>query len=131
MEPRIRVAFLFLILVQAVHSIEEYVFRLYDLFGPARFVSELIGIERSAGFAVVNVGIFALGIWCWAAFVRPGRPAAWTIAWVWALIEIANGFGHIALASAADGYFPGLYTAPLLIASGLWLIACLIRFERA
>jgi hypothetical protein len=49
---------------------------------------------------------------------------------MWPLIEIANGFGHIALASAADGYFPGLYTAPLLIAAGLWLIACLVRFER-
>lgn len=130
MEPRIRVAFLTLILAQAVHSVEEYVFRLYDVFGPARFVAGLVGIEPSAGFAVVNVGIFMLGMWCWLALIRRGRAAAWTVAWVWALIEIANGFGHIALASAADGYFPGLYTAPLLIAAGLWLITCLVRFER-
>ncbi len=131
MEPRIRVAFLLIVVAQAVHSVEEYVFRLYDLFAPARFVADLVGIERSAGFAVANVGIFLLGIWCWLALVRRGRPAAWTVAWVWGLIEIANGFGHIALASAAGGYFPGLYTAPLLIAAGLWLIACLMRFERS
>jgi hypothetical protein len=129
MEPRIRIAFILLVLVQAGHSVEEYVFRLYDLFAPARYVAGLVGIEPSAGFAIVNSFIFLLGAWCWLAFVRPGRPAAWTMAWIWALIEIANGFAHIALASAADGYFPGLYTAPLLIASGLWLIACLARFD--
>ena len=127
MEPRSRAAFLLLVLVQAAHSCEEYVFRLYDVFAPARYVSGLIGIDRAAGFAIVNTALVLFGLWCWFALVRRDRPSARPVAWAWAVIEIANGLGHIALAAAAGGYFPGLATAPLLIAAGAWLIACLTR----
>jgi hypothetical protein len=41
MTPQSRRAFLVLILAQAAHSTEEYVFRLFDVFAPARFVSSL------------------------------------------------------------------------------------------
>ena len=42
MEHRSQLVFLFLILSQAAHSIEEYVTSLYDVFAPARFVSSLV-----------------------------------------------------------------------------------------
>jgi hypothetical protein len=42
--------FLFLILTQAAHSIEEYVTRLYQVFAPARFVSSLISNNLALGF---------------------------------------------------------------------------------
>ena len=35
MTPRMRTAFLWLIVAQAAHSVEEYVFRLYDVLAPA------------------------------------------------------------------------------------------------
>ena len=78
MEPRTRLAFLLLIPAQALHSVEEYVFRLFDLFGPARFVAGLVGIEPSAGFAIVNVGYscsaYGAGLhWSGAAGRRHGR----------------------------------------------------------
>jgi hypothetical protein len=38
------------------------------------------------------------------------------------VLELANGLGHIALAIAAGGYFPGLATAPLLLAAGTGLV---------
>lgn len=45
----IKSTFLALILAQACHSVEEYVFRLYDVFPPARFVSGLFskGVYQS------------------------------------------------------------------------------------
>jgi len=61
------------------------------------------------------------GLWCWQARVRPGRPGALGLAWFWALLEIANGCAHLALAAMAGGYFPGLATAPLLLGIGGWL----------
>jgi hypothetical protein len=130
MKPRIRAAFLALIAAQAVHSVEEYVFRLYDLLAPARFVADSLGVARPLGFAISNSLLVGFGLWCWFARVGPGRGAARFLAWAWALLELANGLGHIALAVAARGYFPGLGTAPLLIAVSAWLIAALRHARR-
>ena len=102
-------------------------FRLYDLFAPARMVSELLGITRPAGFVVANGLLVLIGLWCWTARVRAGRRGARALAWLWALVELANGLGHVALAILAGGYFPGLATAPLLIAAGAWLLSRLAR----
>src|SRR5688572_12035284 len=110
---------LLLVLAQAMHSVEEYVFRLYEVLAPARYVSSLFGIDRQIGFAVANVALVLFGLWCWYARVRRGRGRG--LAWFWALLETANGLAHIALAITAGGYFPGLATAPLLLALGLWL----------
>ena len=108
--------FLVLVLAQAAHSVEEYVFRLYDVLAPARYVSGLFGSDRQVGFVVANCALVLFGLWCWYAKVRPGRGRG--LAWFWALLEIANGCAHVALAVMAGGYFPGLATAPLLLAVG-------------
>ena len=120
--------FLLLILAQGAHSVEEYVFRLYDLFLPARFVAERFGIDRSTGFAVANSLLVLFGLWCWIARVRPRRPGARGLAWFWAILEICNGLAHVGLGLAAGGYFPGLATAPLLLAFGVYLV---LRLRRA
>ncbi|HVQ06911.1 MAG TPA: HXXEE domain-containing protein [Allosphingosinicella sp.] len=127
MDNRARIAFHLLIGAQALHSIEEYLFRLYDALAPARAVSEALGLDRRIGFAVANTALIGFGLWCYFALVRPGRPSARGFAWFWALLEIANAIGHGALALWAGGYFPGLATAPLLLAAGLWLGARLRR----
>ena len=59
---RIRRAFLFLVIAQAAHSIEEYLFRLFDVFGPARFVSGLVSDNLATGFAIINVSFLIFGI---------------------------------------------------------------------
>jgi hypothetical protein len=56
MSRKARIAFLALVIAQAAHSIEEYVFRLYDVFAPARFVSRLISANLRTGFIVVVLG---------------------------------------------------------------------------
>ncbi len=123
----VRNLFLALILAQAAHSVEEYAFRLYDVLASARYVSGLFGVDRQAGFVVANAALVLFGLWCWYARVRPGRRGARGLAWFWALLEIANGLGHLALAAFAGGYFPGLATAPFLLAIGAWLVLGLSR----
>lgn len=130
MDGRARVLFAALILAQAVHSIEEYLFRLYDALAPARYVSEALGFDRALGFVVANVALVSFGLWCWLARVRQGHRSARAFAWFWALLETANAFAHGALAVAAGGYFPGLATAPLLLAVGgalAWRLAFVER----
>jgi hypothetical protein len=120
----VRNIFLALVLAQAAHSVEEYVFRLYDLLAPARYASSLFGIDRQIGFVLVNVALVLFGLWCWRRTIRSGRAG---LAWIWALLEIGNGLAHVGLVLAAGGYFPGLATAPLLIGLGAWLALSLIR----
>jgi hypothetical protein len=121
--PRpISAAFAAVIAAQASHSIEEYVFRLYDRLAPARFISSLFSSDLSRGFAVANTLLVLAGIACYFV-VRCGRPAARGVVWFWAVLEILNGCGHLLFAIAVGGYFPGAATAPLLIASAAYLIA--------
>jgi uncharacterized protein with HXXEE motif len=120
-DSRARLAFLLLVAAQAVHSVEEYCLRLYDVLAPARAVSEALGVDRQLGFAIANAALIAFGLWCYFARIRTGHRSARGYAWFWALLEIANALAHGALAMAAGGYFPGLATAPLLLAAGLYL----------
>ena len=100
--------FLFLILAQAAHSIEEYVTRLYEVFAPARFVSSLLSNDLAIGFLLFNAGLVMFGLWCWAVPVRSGWHAASGLVWFWTILELGNGIGHSAFALSRGGYFPGL-----------------------
>jgi Protein of unknown function with HXXEE motif len=122
-DSRGRTAFLALILAQAAHSVEEYVFRLFDVFAPAQFVSRLFGDDLARGFATANVGLVLFGLGCYVASVRRGGPSARFLGWFWALLELANGTGHCLLALGRGGYFPGLATAPLLLGISGYLLA--------
>jgi hypothetical protein len=125
-----RWAFLVLIGVQAAHSIEEFGFRLFDRLAPARYLSSLVSGDRASGFAIINVGVVGFGLWCWLWPVRRGWRSANALAWGWAGLEIANGAGHLALAGYAHGYYPGLFTAPLLLLASGCLVLQLTRSER-
>lgn len=116
-----------LIAAQAAHSIEEYWTGLYLVFAPARLVSSLLGFDPGAGFILANLLLNLFGLWCWLARVRPGRGAWRAYAWFWAVLESANGAGHLLLAAGAGGYFSGAATAPLLLALALTLVERLRR----
>ena len=49
------IAFLVLVIAQMAHSVEEYHFRLYDVFPPVRFISGLISTDPRTGFIAFNV----------------------------------------------------------------------------
>lgn len=121
MTDRLAWAFRLVVVAQAAHSIEEYATRLYDVFPPARFLSSLVSSDLATGFALLNAALVAFGFWCYAVPVRGSWPSARGIALGWAAVEIANGLGHLALATANGGYFPGVATAPVLLGAGGWL----------
>jgi len=50
-------AFLALILAQGAHSIEEYAFKLYEVFPPARLVSGLVSRDLATGFIAANAAV--------------------------------------------------------------------------
>jgi hypothetical protein len=115
MKPRTQHLFLGLILAQAAHSIEEYLFRLYDVLAPARWISSVLSGNLALGFAIVNGILVLFGLWCYFARVRTPHPSGRNWAWFWTVLEGANGFGHLVLAAGERGYFPGAATAPLLL----------------
>lgn len=122
--------FLALVAAQAAHSVEEYLGRLYDVLPPARFVSGLVSSDRAAGFILVNAALVGFGLWCGLSPVRRGAPSARAIAWLWTILELANGTAHLGWTAAAGAYRPGAATAPLLVAAAFLLGASLVRPRR-
>jgi len=122
---RIGARFWLLALAQAAHSIEEMRAGLYDFMWEATVRLGLPRMGMSAvTFAVANMGIIAvlLGL---APFVSGRRPWSVAVAWLVAVVEIANGAGHLTGAVIFRRYVPGAGTAPLLILGGIGLIAAL------
>lgn len=118
METRSKYIFLALVLTQIAHSLEEFYFRLYDVFAPARFVSSLASNDLATGFAIVNIVFICFGLWCYVVPVHHGHTSARSLAWLWVIVEFANGVGHILVAMVLGGYFPGVITAiPLVVLS--------------
>ncbi|MBI4479170.1 MAG: HXXEE domain-containing protein [Acidobacteria bacterium] len=122
-----QLVFLLLILAQGAHSAEEYSTALYEVFGPARWVSSLLSDDLALGFFVFNAALVAFGLWCWAVPVRLSWRAAGGVAWFWTVLELGNGIGHLALALSQGGYFPGVATAPLLVLLAAWLAVLQLR----
>jgi hypothetical protein len=108
-----------LIVVQAAHSVEEYVGRLYESFPPARWVSGAISSNVECGFVMANVVLVAFGLWCWLWPVRRSWPWATGLIWFWVAIELVNGIGHPLWSLQQSGYTPGVATAPLQLALAL------------
>ena len=106
---------LFLVASQAMHSIEEVYFRLWEVFAPARFISGVINSNLELGFIIGNIAVVSFGFICVLLLFR--RESAWhkLIVWFWVVLEIVNFSVHTFMAIKTWGYFPGVYTAPLLV----------------
>lgn len=121
MERRSQFAFFALILAQAAHSVEEYAFGLYEVFAPARFVSAILSRDLATGFIIANLALLLFGLWCYIARVRTGHRSAQAWVWLWILVECGNGVGHPVMALVRGRYFPGVFTAPILLALSIYL----------
>jgi hypothetical protein len=107
--------FLWLVVAQACHSVEEYAYRLYDVFPPARLLVSLFSSEPRRGFIIFNVAFVLFGFGCYVCPVRRRWPSAIPLMWVWAVIETVNGIVHPAFSIAVGGYTPGLITSLALL----------------
>jgi len=119
--------FALLIAAQAAHSVEECRFRLYDVLAPARFISRLVSSDPARGFALANVALVTFGVWCYVARVRPEHPSTFRWMWFWVLLEAVNGTNHLLFALYTRRYFPGAWTAPLLLSVAVALGVTLAR----
>ena len=113
--------FIALVAVQAAHSVEEYIGRLYDVFPPARFVSGLMSTDSRRGFVIFNVVLVLFGVWCYLWPIRKWWPSATVVGWFWVTIELINGIGHPLWSFREHAYTPGIVTAPLLLALAISL----------
>jgi hypothetical protein len=123
-------AFGVVVLVQAAHSIEEYIGRLWESFPPARFLTGLLSLDRELAFVILNVMLVAFGLWCFLWPIRREWPSADVLIWFWVAIETINGFGHLLWSLGQGGYTPGVATAPLLLVLALYLARHMSRRER-
>jgi hypothetical protein len=126
MNNRIRVTFLLIVLVQALHSIEEYFGKLWEVYAPATFLSGLISSNLKSGFIIINVGLFIVLMLTWLTTFNKNYSAKGLL-WLWIILEIINGAGHTLWAIIERSYVPGLATAPILIILALYLTKLLLR----
>jgi len=124
---RLHSAFGAIVLGQAVHSIEEYVSRLWESFPPARFLTGLISEDLEQGFILINVALVAFGVWCFFWPVRRAWSSARGFVWFWIVIGMVNGVGHPLWSLRQGGYTPGVGTALVLLVLALNLVRELRR----
>ena len=127
MNPKVRTTFLILVLVQGLHSVEEFYGKLWEVFPPARLLSSLVAENLKTGFLLINIGLFIFGLWCWLLPIRRNYLYAPILIWFWIVIEMINGIGHPFWALYEGGYVPGLVTAPILLMQAVYLSRQLLR----
>ena len=121
MNANIKIAFLMLVLIQGMHSVEEYFGKLWKVFQPAKILSGLVSKNLETGFLIINIGLFIFGIWSWAIPVRKDYSIARIIIWIFIVIELINGIGHPIWAIYERSYVPGVATAPILLILAVYL----------
>ena len=131
MYRQIKILFLLLVLVQGLHSIEEYYGKLWEVFIPAKYLTSLVSNNHEIGFLVINVGLFIFGLICWFFIINNKYLHIRIFIWLWIVIEIINGIGHPLWALIENSYEPGVITAPFLLIITIYLTILLIRFDPA
>ncbi len=118
-----------LVLIQGLHSVEEYAGRLWEVFPPAKFLTSLVSGNPETGFLVINIGLFIFGLVCWSIPVRRNYVSARGLIWFWIVIEMINGVGHPIWALYDRAYTPGVATAPILLIIAVYLSQQLLSPE--
>jgi len=115
--------FLVGISLQCIHFIEEFV---------THFNQQLprqLGLPPWSSEFFVTFNLLWISIWVLSAIgIRQNfRPAFFAI-WFFIIAMVANGVAHPLLAVAVGGYFPGLWTSPLVGLIGVFLGASFWKF---
>jgi hypothetical protein len=121
MNSRISSAFLSLIILQAIHSAEEFIFRFYEKFPPMRLIYQDAPHLAKPAFAISNALLFLAGLGCFYYWVRPAKENARIVVWVWIILEAVNVIAHFVWAISIRGYNPGLATVILFVPVLLYL----------
>jgi hypothetical protein len=122
MNQEVKRTFLVLVLVQGLHSIEEYIGKLWESFPPARLLCSLVSDNLVKGFLIINVVLFVFGLWCWIFPISKNYFYAQLLIWFWILLELINGIGHPIWTIMKKGYTPGIFTALILLVTAIILL---------
>lgn len=125
-DPRARGRFAFLVAIaigaQTLHFVEELVTHFEERFPP------LLGLVPWSTQFFITFNLFWLVVWALSAFgVRVGWFFAVLPLWFLGLAMLLNGVAHPLLSLRVGGYFPGLFTAPLVGIIGFVLLRQLSR----
>ena len=107
--------FLLLVILQAIHSVEEFIFRLYERFPPMRFLYRNAPHLAKPAFAISNALLVLIGLVCFYYWVQPARKGATVVVWIWIILESLNVVAHLVWAALIGGYNPGLVTGGLFV----------------
>ena len=109
--------------LQCLHFTEEFLTHFNERF-PQRF-----GLPAWSNEFFVAFNLFWIAVWILAAIgVRANVRLAFFPVWFLIIGMVINGIAHPLLAIAAGGYFPGLWTSPLVGLLGLILGLNVWRF---
>lgn len=120
---KVTTLFATLVTTQALHSVEETMFRLYELLPHIRWADEYMPRGALTLFIAANTLFVCFGIWCYWARVEPRAASAGFFISLWAIVELLNGILHPAWSMIAGTYIPGTVTAPVLLILAVWLLA--------
>lgn len=98
-----------LVIAEFLHGFEDYVGGFYDVF-PLYSISPEFFVTLTLALLLLLTALIPS--------VAHGRPWAVRLAKIWAIVEILNGAGHLMISLLEWGYYPGMWTAPLLLFLG-------------
>ena len=117
---RLKLAVFLLVLIQALHSIEEHIFRFYDQFPIFSFYDKTYASIPQAVFVTFNVAFVLLLLlgFLLTFFKRARRvfPLAF------AVLEFVNGLYHVFWSLIAWRYFPGTVTGLLFLPVAFYIL---------
>jgi uncharacterized protein with HXXEE motif len=130
MNNRLRIAFQLLIVLQLLHSLEEFVFKFYERFPPMVFVyRNSPGMARTA-FILFNSILFLAGLVSLLYWVWPARRGMIAVVWVWVGAETLNVIAHCVWAVLIRSYNPGLVTGIAFLPVLAYLVRLLRRLPQ-
>ena len=127
MRRKLSWVFLMLILFQGMHSIEEYIGELWEVFPPATWLCGQISEDLRLSFLIINSGLFLFGVISWLLVHFHDGSLVKTLIWFWIILGGLNGMGHVVWTISSKSYTPGLITAMAMIALVIVLFKSMIR----
>jgi hypothetical protein len=115
MKNNIGPMFLLLVILQALHSVEEFTFGFYEKFPPMVFLYRNAPYLAKPAFVISNMLLVSIGLIAFYRWVQPVRRGAAVVVWIGIAIESLNVTAHLIWAALIGGYNPGLATGLLFV----------------
>ena len=135
-KPAIGRAWLWLTIAFALHVADEAANDFLQVYNPAvRAIREQLPLLPLPTFSLSMwlTGLIIAILIMFALTKYAYRNTAWIriLAWIYGIIMLLNGIGHITVSLVYGFMMPGTWSSPLLIAASIWLLASLIKSKNA